>query len=268
MKHCGGCNQDLEIEAFAKDATKPDGLCNRCRGCKGKYKAAWQNANQEKSNSYRRKYAEKIRARLAPTRAAEADLRKLMGEQAKQSRAKRSCKCGRPLSSRCRRCEICKKAAYRDWRKCYLAAPENHAKALAYKYAHDKRKYRTNSKFNLEQKLRAGIRGRLRRDRKSKCYFDMLGYTAEQLEARLMETMPPGYTWGDVMQGKLHIDHIIPKDKFTYASPDDPGFKACWALTNLQLLPALENLRKGNKAPSDCLVAAYESHGCAPYMDR
>jgi len=40
------------------------------------------------------------------------------------------------------------------------------------------------------------------------------------------------------MQGKK-LTHII--------SINDKNFKECWALENLQFLPALENMCKGNK---------------------
>jgi hypothetical protein len=79
-----------------------------------------------------------------------------------------------------------------------------------------------------------------------------LPFTIEQLEKRLRSTMPAGYTWQDFMSGALHIDHVLPVDAFEYERPTDPGFIACWALSNLQLLPAADNLRKGNRI---CLVA-------------
>jgi 5-methylcytosine-specific restriction endonuclease McrA len=59
--------------------------------------------------------------------------------------------------------------------------------------------------------------------------------------------MPLGYTWQDFLSGKLHIDHIIPIAAFNFRSPGDADFKHCWALKNLRLLPAKENMRKGAK---------------------
>ncbi len=59
--------------------------------------------------------------------------------------------------------------------------------------------------------------------------------------------MPDGYTWDDFLSGALHIDHETPVAVFNFTSPSDYDFKRCWALTNLRLLPALENLKKGAK---------------------
>ena len=62
-----------------------------------------------------------------------------------------------------------------------------------------------------------------------------------------MKTLPVGHTWTDFLEGDFHIDHIIPCAAFNFQSPEDPDFKRCWALSNLQLLPAEENLKKGAK---------------------
>jgi hypothetical protein len=52
-------------------------------------------------------------------------------------------------------------------------------------------------------------------------------------------------TWDNY--GQWHIDHIKPVALFEFDSTDDPGFRDCWTLDNLQPLWALDNLRKGNK---------------------
>ena len=48
------------------------------------------------------------------------------------------------------------------------------------------------------------------------------------------------------MEGKLHLDHKIPKSIFNYEKSEHTDFKRCWALENLQLLPAKENRVKHN----------------------
>ena len=68
--------------------------------------------------------------------------------------------------------------------------------------------------------------------------------TIEQLKAWLELTMPEGYSWDDFINGKLHIDHIIPVKLFNFERYDHIDFKRCWALDNLQLLTAMENNKK------------------------
>jgi len=51
-----------------------------------------------------------------------------------------------------------------------------------------------------------------------------------------------GMSWDNI--DKWHIDHIVPVSSFKFETPDDPDFKACWALTNLRPLWAKENQTK------------------------
>jgi len=87
----------------------------------------------------------------------------------------------------------------------------------------------------------------LKGNKKGRHWEDLVGYTLKKLKNRLQKTMPEGYTWQDYMDGKLHIDHIIPKSIFNFTKPEHPDFKRCWALENLRLLPAKENQEKSNK---------------------
>jgi len=88
----------------------------------------------------------------------------------------------------------------------------------------------------------------LRRNAKSGRHWeDLVGWTVKDLEKRLRKTMPKGHTWKDFKNGKLHIDHIIPISAFNYTKPEHTDFKRCWALKNLRLLPANENLVKHNR---------------------
>jgi DNA-binding transcriptional MerR regulator len=41
MKHCGGCDLDLEQSMFSARRRSPDGLQTQCRDCMSVYKASW-----------------------------------------------------------------------------------------------------------------------------------------------------------------------------------------------------------------------------------
>jgi hypothetical protein len=90
--------------------------------------------------------------------------------------------------------------------------------------------------------LKAGESKRRRR------WDGMVPYTLQQLRRHLSKTMPPGYTWSD-LGGRygLHIDHIVPISAHRFSSPDDVDFQRCFALRNLRLLPAEQNVRKQAK---------------------
>lgn len=73
----------------------------------------------------------------------------------------------------------------------------------------------------------------------------MVGYKLEELEKHLQSTVPKGYTWQDFLDGELWIDHIIPVSVFNFTKPEHEDFKRCWALENLRVIPARENMEKG-----------------------
>ena len=111
-------------------------------------------------------------------------------------------------------------------------------------------KLKHDLKYRLNARIRNGIHGCLKISVKAgRRWEDLVGYSWEQLKIRLQYTMPKGYTWDDFMTGKLHVDHIRPINSFDFSVPEDLQFQQCWALSNLQLLPASENIRKGAKYP-------------------
>lgn len=109
-------------------------------------------------------------------------------------------------------------------------------------------KMKTDLKWNFNHRMASGINKSLKKGNKNGRHWESLvGYTATDLEKRLKSTMPFGYTWNDFLNGELHIDHIIPVSVFNFTEPEHIDFKRCWALENLRLLPAEDNLRKSNK---------------------
>ena len=110
-----------------------------------------------------------------------------------------------------------------------------------------KQKYKQDLKFNLNRKISTRIVESLKRNKTGRQWETIVGYTLEDLIKRLKKTIPKGYNWQDFIQGKLHIDHIIPISAFNFDCPEHIDFKNCWALENLRLLPAKENLIKHNK---------------------
>lgn len=80
--------------------------------------------------------------------------------------------------------------------------------------------------------------------RKAGCRWErFVNYTLADLMAHLESRFWPGMSWKNV--GDWHIDHKRPRSLFTYKSPNDREFKACWALSNLQPLWAVDNMSKG-----------------------
>lgn len=82
----------------------------------------------------------------------------------------------------------------------------------------------------------------LGKKKEGRSWREFVDYSLEELMQHLERQLLPGMTWGN--QGEWHIDHIIPQSSFRFSSPDDPEFKACWALSNLRPMWAKENIQK------------------------
>jgi hypothetical protein len=88
----------------------------------------------------------------------------------------------------------------------------------------------------------------LREGKRGHHWEDLVGYTLEDLVEHIGGQLKPGMTW--VNRGSVwHIDHIIPKSAFHFESYEDPEFRKCWALSNLQPLWKHDNLSKNKKLP-------------------
>ena len=109
------------------------------------------------------------------------------------------------------------------------------------------KKYKTDLRFNLNCKMRTRVRESVNGSKNGRRWESLVGYTCNALIEHLKKTMPKGYYWKDYMDATLEIDHIIPISAHNYTKSTHVGFKRCWALKNLRLLPARENKIKGSK---------------------
>ncbi len=108
-----------------------------------------------------------------------------------------------------------------------------------------KRQRKQDVSFKLCESMRGAVYRSLKRNKAGQHWEALVGYTLTALQRHLKTTMPYGYTWNDYLCGNLHMDHKIPLSAFNFRSYNDIDFKKSWALTNLRLLPAKENLMKG-----------------------
>jgi len=121
----------------------------------------------------------------------------------------------------------------------------NLGKMREYYSQYVKNRRKTDLKYNLGRRMNFLIWNSLKGNKAGRSWESLTGYSLADLKKRLNETVPAGFTWKDFLSGELHIDHIIPIDAFNFTRPEHTDFKRCWALSNLRLLPAQENLIKG-----------------------
>lgn len=121
---------------------------------------------------------------------------------------------------------------------------ENKEKIKEKKKLYEAKRRKINLMFNLNSRMSIAIYKSLKENKNGRHWENLVGYTRNDLMEHLMHKIPEGYSEKDIFNGNLHIDHKIPKSVFNYSKPEHPDFKECWALDNLRLLPAKENLIK------------------------
>jgi hypothetical protein len=128
-----------------------------------------------------------------------------------------------------------------------------HQKAYDAKYKdrraiRQRKRRQTDPILKLNETIRKQIGKSLKNGKGGKSWLKLVPYTLDDLIGRLKKTLPKGYTWDDYLKKNvLHLDHIIPISVHNFESYTDTDFQRCWALKNLQLLPAKENMEKGAK---------------------
>ena len=100
-------------------------------------------------------------------------------------------------------------------------------------------------RHNLDKRMKWAIWSGLQGEKDGRSWKSFVDYSIDDLVRHLERQFLPKMTWKNM--GRWHVDHIVPKSAFTYDSPDDASFKACWALTNLRPLWGRENVRKSAK---------------------
>lgn len=115
--------------------------------------------------------------------------------------------------------------------------------------AYRKNRFRTNHKIRLNNLISGAIRDSLKNGNGKNGYHweDLVPYSLDNLIKRLKKTLPKGYKWEDYINGKtdLQIDHKIPVAVHNFKLYTNTDFQKCWALKNLQLMPAKDNRSKG-----------------------
>ena len=107
------------------------------------------------------------------------------------------------------------------------------------------REYKRQPKQRLRGSIGGGMWKSLKFGKSGLSWESLVGYTADELRAHLESQFKDGMTW-DNYGNKWQIDHIRPISDFDFTSANDPEFRECWSLWNLQPLFAEENMSKGS----------------------
>ena len=225
MKHCNSCDCLKDIQDYNK-------LGSICKACLRLKDIEYRNKNKEKIKMQRQKHYQENRERLVET---SKDWREKNPEKHKE------------VKEKYRSIEENKKKELEGkklWRK------NNPGKVKEQKQRYYE-KYSKQPKFRIDSAIKNGIAKQIKKHGFSKNkqhWEDMIGYTISDLMQHLQNLfyLDPIITWENY-GSYWHIDHIIPKSKFYYTSHHDEQFKMYWALSNLQPLEKIKNIKKGNR---------------------
>jgi hypothetical protein len=126
---------------------------------------------------------------------------------------------------------------HKEWRE------KNIDKHREKKRNYQKHKRHTDPIYKLISNFRTAIYIVLKENKLDKYsnYFNMVGYSAEQLKEHLEKRFKDDMSWENY--GEWHIDHIKPVSKFDKSEK----ITIINSLNNLQPLWSVDNLRKSNK---------------------
>jgi len=109
---------------------------------------------------------------------------------------------------------------------------------------------RTRAKLNPANRIAGTMSrtvGRCLRGMKGRRRWETLvGYSLEELRSHLEKKFTNKMNWANY-GSYWHIDHIVPLSVFNFERMENIDFKRCWALSNLQPLEKIENIKKGNR---------------------
>lgn len=133
----------------------------------------------------------------------------------------------------------------RECKKCALNAHKTEkARERVKIYQRERRKI---PEIHLNDIFSKRIRAELHGKKLRKHWEELVDYNLIDLKQHLKKQFDENMNWEN-MGTYWHIHHKIPVTWFSFNSFEDPEFKKCWDLDNIQPLEKIENISKGNKA--------------------
>lgn len=232
-KICSQCGDPKPLTEFYKYKRCKDGHVNRCKACYSDYRKQQYIENKEEIRTKQKEYNAAHRRENAvhqkkwrEKHVAELKAKNLKYYYDNKDKINSNRKANRVVLLK-------RERAYREANRDKINRLQN-------------KRRRTDPKVNLNHRVSLGILSSLKAGaKKGRRWEKLTGYTVANLMGHLESLFQPGMSWDNF--GEWHIDHIVPKAAFNFEAPEDPEFKQCWALENLQPLWAVDNLRKGAK---------------------
>lgn len=208
-KRCSRCKQEKHVALFCKNRAQHDGLENYCKSC-------------------RRITRKKGRRQVTVIEK--------WCSGCKEIKLSDKFHKGNDSGGLSNICKICKSKRAKDYRIKNNKSLNNRDSIRAL----------SDKKFRISRNIRCAISTSIC-DKHRRSWEGLVGYGVDELLHHMEKLFQPGMTWENYGKYGWHIDHKIPVAAFNFTSTNDPDFKRCWALNNLQPLWANENLSKNSR---------------------
>lgn len=113
-----------------------------------------------------------------------------------------------------------------------------------------RKELRKNPRFRLDNSMASLISTSLKGKKANRKWEKLVGYTLNNLIKHLEAQFDDKMNWNNY-GSYWWIDHIKPRVLFGYIYSEDPEFKECWTLNNLQPMEKIANIKKGRSAISN-----------------
>lgn len=276
MKKCNKCGEVKPLTEFYKSKVNKDGLSGSCKKCCCINSKKWQKNNPERYKEIRIKYqennSEKIKEQIKKWQKDNPEkCREQNKEYRKNNPEKIKEKSKEYYKNNSEKVREKRKRRYQNNPEKEIEATVRWAKNNPDKVKENNKRWQENNiegykksrrktyaklqktpSYRINNAIKSGIWEALKGNKNGRHWEDLVGYTLEELMEHLESKFEPWMNWGNhgvYEEGKLkwQIDHIRPVSSFNFETPDDKEVKECWALSNLQPLEVIANIKKGNK---------------------
>ena len=243
IKRCIKCGEEKESKEFPKRKLSKDGFRNDCKKCYNKQKKEWAENNPEKRKKSSKKYCENNKEKIKENWQKWYKNNKKKHREWAINNPEKVKECNKKYyqNNKEKINGRCKKYRQNNWDKIK-------------KYLCDRKKI--NIHFKIKSNISSLIYNRLKfrlSSKNGKLTWSFLPYTVDDLIKHLESLFEPWMNWSNYGKGKGKwvIDHRHPDSLFYYTSVEDEEFQKCWALSNLQPMEYIENIKKGKKVQTN-----------------
>jgi len=240
-KTCSKCGNEKSINEFYKDKSKKDNLTSRCKECISEYYPNNFEIIKQRIKKWIKNNPEKVKIKNEKNN----EYHKNHPQQHRQCAIKYKKNHKNEIKEYFLKYRQINKIKLKEYSKKWRN--KNIEYIRKYSRNWDKEKRKTDISFRLNRNMSCAIRSSLKGGKKGRHWEGFVGYDTVQLKQHLERQFKDDMTWELFLKGEIHIDHRIPISIFNITSAKCKGFKACWALENLQPMWAKENISKSNK---------------------